>query len=210
MNNPQIGCVIGLTGGIGSGKSAAAAMFQEFGAAVIDVDVIAHELTAPGGQAIVAISSAFGDDLIAADGSLDRPAMRRLAFGDAAAKARLEAILHPLIGAESRRRCISALASGAPYVLLVVPLLVESGTYRSRVGRVAVIDCAEESQISRVISRSGLTRAEVESIMATQASRAERLAVADDIIDNNAGLAELRAQVAELHRKYLEGAAKNC
>lgn len=209
MTNPDIGCVIGLTGGIGSGKSAAAAMFEELGAAVVDVDVIAHELTTPGGLAIESIRAAFGDSLIAADGSLDRPAMRRLVFGDATAKSRLEAILHPLIGAESLRRCETALASGAPYVMLVVPLLVESGAYRSRVGRVAVVDCAEETQIARVMSRSGLTRAEVERIMAAQASRAARRAVADDIIDNDAGLAGLRAQVADLHRKYLAGAAKN-
>lgn len=209
MINPQIGRVIGLTGGIGSGKSAAAEMFGELGAAVVDVDVIAHELTTPDGLAIETIRAAFGDGLIAADGSLDRPAMRRLVFGDTTAKSRLEAILHPLIGAESRHRCETALASGAPYVMLVVPLLVESGAYRSRVGRVVVVDCAEETQIARVMSRSGLTRAEVERIMAAQASRAARRAVADDIIDNDAGLAELRAQVADLHRKYLAGAVKN-
>lgn len=208
MTGPEIFRVIGLTGGIGSGKSAAAAIFGELGATVVDVDDIAHELTAPGGPAIDAIRQAFGDGLIAADGSLDRAAMRRLAFGDAAAKSRLEAILHPMIGAESRKRCEAALASSASYVVLVVPLLVESGTYRSRVGRVVVVDCAEETQVARVMSRSGLPRVEIERIMATQAGRAERLKAADDVIGNDAGLAELRTQVAALHRKYLAGAAK--
>ncbi|HQW19218.1 MAG TPA: dephospho-CoA kinase [Rhodocyclaceae bacterium] len=208
MTSPQICRVIGLTGGIGSGKSAAAAMFGELGAAVVDVDNIAHELTAPSGLAIEAIRQAFGDELIAADGALDRSAMRQRIFGDAVAKSRLEAILHPMIGAESLYRCETALASGAPYVMLVVPLLVESGTYRSRADRIAVVDCAEETQITRVMSRSGLARTEIERIMATQASRTERLAIADDIIDNNAGLAELRAQVTNLHRKYLTCAIK--
>lgn len=195
--------VLGLTGGIGSGKSAAAAIFEELGAAVVDVDAIAHELTAPAGVAIDAIRAAFGDSLIAPDGSLDRAAMRRLVFADASAKSHLEAILHPLIGAESRRRCESALAAGAPYVVLVVPLLVESGTYRNRVARVAVVDCAEETQVARVMARSGLSQAEAAGIMAAQASRGERLAVADDIIDNDGGFTGLRAQVEVLHRKYL-------
>lgn len=202
--------VVGLTGGIGSGKSAAAAMFAEFGAAVIDADAIAHELTAPAGQAIAAIRQGFGDELIGADGALDRNAMRRLVFADTTAKARLEAILHPLIRAESERRCAAGLAAGAPYAVLVVPLLVESKTYRSRVGRIAVVDCSEETQILRVMARSGLTRAETKRIMASQATRAERLAVADNVIANDGDMAALHAQVEVLHRLYLERSGKSC
>lgn len=201
--------VVGLTGGIGSGKSAAAAFFFELGAAVVDTDAVAHELTAPDGAAMPEIRSTFGAGVIAEDGALDRNAMRRLVFADAAAKNRLEAILHPLIRAESQVRCETGLAGGAPYVVLVVPLLVESGTYRKRVARVLVVDCAEQTQVERVMARSGMTSEEVRRIMATQASREERLAVADDIIDNDCDIAKLRTQVGVLHRKYLALAAKN-
>ncbi|SMB22728.1 dephospho-CoA kinase [Sterolibacterium denitrificans] len=197
------GRVLGLTGGIGSGKSAVAAIFGELGVPVIDVDRIAHELTAPGGAAIGDIRKIFGEALIGADGALDRAAMRRLVFGDVQAKHKLEAILHPLIGIESQRRCRAALAS-APYAVLEVPLLIESGTYRNRVARIAVVDCREETQIERVISRSGLGREDVQRIMAAQAGRAERLAVADDVIDNEGPPAHLRPQIEALHRKYLD------
>ncbi len=206
--NTRDALVVGLTGGIGSGKSAAATMFAELGAAVVDADAIAHELTAPGGLAIPAIRSNFGAELIDADGALDRVAMRRLVFADAMAKARLEAILHPLIRAESERRCAAGLAAGAPYAVLVVPLLVESKTYRTRVARVAVVDCAEEIQVARVMARSGLAPDEVRRIMATQAPRAERLAAADDIIENDGDMTALRAQVEALHRVYLDHARK--
>ena len=201
--NTNVGRVLGLTGGIGSGKSVAAAIFGELGAKVVDVDAIAHELTAPDGSAMAAIRKTFGDELVAADGSLDRAAMRRLVFSDASAKSRLEAILHPMIGNESQRRCKAALAEGAPYVVLVVPLLVESGTYRNRAARITVVDCTEETQIARVMSRSGLARKEVERIMAAQAKRAERLDVADDVIDNDTDFNRLRTQVETLHKKYL-------
>lgn len=207
--NTSDALIVGLTGGIGSGKSAAATMFAELGAAVVDADAIAHELTAPGGLAIPAIRRGFGDALIGADGALDRAAMRRLVFADATAKARLEAILHPLIRAESERRCEAGLAAGAPYAVLVVPLLVESKTFRARVARVAVVDCAEETQVARVMARSGLTREEVRRIMATQAPRAERLAAADDVIDNDDDMSALRVQVERLHRLYLERAGKS-
>lgn len=196
--------LIGLTGGIGSGKSAAATMLNELGAGLVDADAIAHELTAPGGTAIPAIRNEFGEAAVSADGALDRAVMRRLVFADRAAKLRLEAILHPLIGAETRRRCKEALVSGVPYVVLVVPLLIESGDYRKRVSRVAVVDCAEETQVSRVMTRSGLARDEVERIMATQVGRKERLAAADDVIDNDGDMDFLRAQVETLHRRYLE------
>lgn len=196
------GRVLGLTGGIGSGKTAVAAIFGELGVPVIDVDRIAHALTAPGGAAIKDIRKVFGEALIDADGALDRAAMRSLVFSDAQAKRKLEAILHPMIGAESQRRCHAALAS-APYAVLEVPLLIESGTYRNRAARIAVVDCREETQIERVMRRSSLGREEIQRIMAAQASRAERLAVADDVIDNDGPPERLRPQVEELHRKYL-------
>jgi len=195
--------IVGLTGGIGSGKSAVAARFAALGVPVVDTDVIARELTAPGGAGIAPLRAAFGDEVIAADGALDRAAMRRIAFADPAARTRLEAILHPLIRAASESSCRLASAD-FPYVLLVVPLLVESGSYRERVDRVCVVDCPEEVQIARVMQRSGLSRAEVAAIMAAQASRSQRLAVANDIIDNSSGLADLVTQVDRLHEQYIE------
>ncbi|MDD5250150.1 MAG: dephospho-CoA kinase [Rhodocyclaceae bacterium] len=197
--------VVGLTGGVGSGKSAAADIFAELGAAVIDTDAIAHELTGAQGAAMPALRAAFGAGVVAADGSLDRAAMRQLVFTDAAARQRLEAILHPLIRAESAARCAAA---AAPYAVLVVPLLVEAGDdYRRRVARVAVVDCREDTQVARVMARSGLTRAEACAIMAAQATRAARRAAADDLIDNDGDLAALRRQIENLHRHYLGLAA---
>ena len=196
--------IVGLTGGIGSGKSAAATLFEQLGATVVDTDAIAHALTAPGGAAIEPIRAAFGDEVIDARGALDRAAMRRKVFADASAKARLEGILHPMIRAEADRR--SAAARSA-YVVLVVPLLVESGGYRSRVQRVAVVDCPEEMQVARVMARSGLSAEEARAIMAAQVDRQARLAVADDVIDNGGELAALRPQVEALHRRYIEMAA---
>lgn len=195
--------ILGLTGGIGSGKSAAADVFAGLGVAVIDVDRIAHELTAPNGAAIDDIRKAFGDDIIAPDGSLDRAVMRQRVFSDGNERKRLELILHPMIGYESRQRCRAAHAAGSPYVVLVVPLLVESGTYRNRVARIAVVDCSEETQIARVMQRSRLDREEVLRIMATQATREARRAVANEIIDNDGDLNRLHEQVTALHQKYL-------
>lgn len=208
MNRENLheGRVLGLTGGIGSGKSAVAALFRNLGIPVIDVDAIAHELTAPGGDAIPAIRKAFGDDLISQTGALDRIAMRQRVFSDADAKKHLETILHPMIGMESQRRCRAALDAGVaeiPYVILEIPLLIESGTYRSRVHRILVVDCNEETQISRVMQRSGLTREEVRRIMAAQATREQRCAVADDLIDNDGAQEHLLPQVHTLHQKYL-------
>jgi len=196
--------VVGLTGGIGSGKSAAAAIFAELGAAVVDTDAIAHELTAPGGGAITAIREAFGAGFIAPDGALDRRRMRDAVFADAAAKRKLEAILHPMIRAvtEARTR-----AARAPYVVQVVPLLVESGNYRERMQRVLVVDCLERTQVARTMARSRLGAQEVRAIMAAQATREARRAAADDLIDNDGDLAALRPQVEALHRRYLELAA---
>ena len=193
--------VVGLTGGIGSGKSAAADAFAALGVSVVDTDAIAHELTAPGGAAMPGLVAAFGAEVAAVDGALDRARMRRLVFADPAARERLEAILHPLIRTLSAERCRLALS---PYVILAVPLLVESGTYRERCDRIVAVDCPESLQISRVMARNGLAEAEVRAIMATQASRGERLAVADDVITNDHDLANLEKQVGELHRKYLQ------
>ena len=194
--------VVGLTGGIGSGKSTVADLLASLGAVVVDTDVIAHELTGVNGAAMSQIAAAFGASVVRDDGALDRVAMRRLVFSDAQAKSRIEAILHPLIRRESEVRC--QLAAAAPYVLLVVPLLVESGGYRQRVDRILVVDCDEATQCSRVVARSGISPAEARAILATQASRAERLAVADDIVFNGGGRDDLNAQLAALHRRYLE------
>ncbi|MDR2032259.1 MAG: dephospho-CoA kinase [Azoarcus sp.] len=191
---------IGLTGGIGSGKSAVAARFAHHGIAVIDADALSRELTAPGGAAIPALRAAFGEALIAADGGLDRARMRALVFADAAARARLEAILHPAIEAASAHRCAAATS---PYVILDIPLLVETGRWRTRCDRVCVVDCPRALQIARVVRRDGLSAAEVEAILAAQASREARLAAADDIIDNSDALAALHAQVDILHGRYL-------
>ncbi len=195
--------IVGLTGGIGSGKSAASTGFARLGASVVDTDLIAHALTAPGGAAIAAIRRAFGDDMIAPDGSLDRAAMRALAFGHPQARQQLEAILHPMIRTESARQCVEA---PGPYVILAVPLLIESGDYRARCDRICVVDCPEALQMDRVRERNALPEAQIRSIMAAQASRAQRLAAADDVIDNSSTLEALAAQVEHLHARYLAAA----
>lgn len=192
--------VVGVTGGIGSGKSTVAALFQQRGAGVVDTDEVARTLTAPGGAAIAAIRARFGAGYLDAHGALDRSAMRELAFTDPAARHDLEAILHPMIREQSAR-LVAALDT--PYVLLVVPLLVESGGKRAGMHRVLVIDCPEPVQISRVMQRSGLAQTQVHAIMQTQATRAQRLAHADDIIDNSADEAALVPQVDALHAHYL-------
>lgn len=195
---------VGLTGGIGSGKSTVAGLFARLGVNVIDTDEIAHELTRPGGEAIAPIRAAFGAEAVAADGSLDRVRMRRLAFGDAQKRKRLEAILHPLIRAESNRRIEGA---ASPYAILVIPLLVESGVDRSRTVRVLVVDCPEAGQLERVMRRSGLPEAEVRAILSSQATREQRLAAADDVIDNSGAPEALEGQISRLHEKYLTLAA---
>jgi len=192
--------VVGLTGGIGSGKSAAAEEFARLGATVIDTDAIAHELTRAGGAAIAGVRRLFGDAAIGADGAMDRAWARARVFSDAGAKARLEALLHPMIREESARRIAAA---AGPYVVHVVPLLVESPGYRERVQRVLVVDCPEETQVERVLARSSLPREEVLRIVAAQAPRAARLAAADDVIDNSGDIAALRKRVAELHARYV-------
>jgi dephospho-CoA kinase len=193
--------VVGLTGGIGSGKSAAADEFAALGASVVDTDAIARELTDKGGAALAHIERLFGAAFLDASGAMNRKKMRDHVFADPAAKQALENLLHPLIREESARRI--AAASG-PYVVHVVPLLLESPGYRSRVDRVLVVDASEQAQLARVRARSGLSADEVRAIMRTQVSRAERLASADDVIDNSGSLEALRKQVGALHQKYLQ------
>ena len=192
--------VVALTGGIGSGKSSVAELFAERGATIIDSDSIAHQLTDRGGAALPQLQAVFGDDIFDGGGALDRPKMRALVFGNPAARQRLESILHPLIGAEAQR--LTSDAKG-PYAIRMIPLLVEGGDPHRRFTRVLVIDCDEETQIERVMARSKLSRAEVEAIMATQATRAQRLAHADDIIDNNGVPTALVPQVDRLHATYM-------
>ena len=191
---------VGLTGGIGCGKSTVADLFAALGATIVDTDVIAHALTAPQGAAMPAIVAEFGPDFARPDGALDRARMRTLVFSDATARARLESILHPRIRAATE--AAGSAATGA-YVIYVVPLLIESGSWRERVTRVLAIDCSENTQVARVMQRSQLSADEVRAIMATQVTRAERLAAADDIVDNDDGLEALRAQVERLHERYL-------
>jgi dephospho-CoA kinase len=192
---------VGLTGGIGSGKTTVAHLFAELGVPVIDTDLIAHQLTAAGGEALAAICATFPDGVMHADGTLDRVALRRIVFNDPVARKQLEAILHPRI----RREVEHALAHiQAPYALIVIPLLVETDGYRDLLSRVLVVDCTEAQQIERVMSRSKLSREEVAAILATQASRAQRLVAANDVILNTATPDALRAEVAALHRRYLE------
>ena len=193
--------VVGLTGGIGSGKSSAADEFARLGATVVDTDLIAHELTGRNGLAVPEIKKLFGEKAIGPDGAMDRQKMREHVFSDPAAKKKLEALLHPMIRAESERRIAAA---AGPYVIHVVPLLVESGNPRRGVDRVLVIDAPAQAQLARVRVRSALRADEVSAIIAAQAGRAERLAAADDVIDNGGTLDALRKQVAALHRKYLQ------
>lgn len=195
---------VGVTGGIGSGKSRAAALFGELGAGVVDTDDISHELTAAGGSAMPAITAAFGAAAAAADGSLDRTVMRRLVFEKPEARKQLETILHPQIRELARSR---VMASSASYVLLVVPLLLETGAYRDLIRRVLVVDCDESLQISRTMQRSNLSADAVRAIMAAQLPRSLRLAGADDVICNDGGIEELRGQVSKLHQQYLKLAA---
>jgi len=192
--------VVGLTGGIGSGKSAAADEFARLGATIVDTDAIAHELTSAGGAAIPALRGLFGSEYFDASGAMDRAKVRATVFADPLAKKKLEALLHPMIRAESERRIG---ASAGPYVVYVVPLLIESGNYRERVQRVAVVDCPEEVQMQRVRQRSRLAEDEVRRIIASQVPRAQRRAAADDVIDNSGALDALHKQVRDLHLKYI-------
>jgi dephospho-CoA kinase len=191
--------VVGITGGIGSGKSAAAEEFARLGATVVDTDLIARELTETGGAALPHIKSLFGAAFITQHGAMDRDAMRKHVFSDPAAKQALEKLLHPMIRAEADRRIAG---STGPYVIYVVPLLIESGGQRDRVQRILVVDAPEDLQVERVRTRSGLSDKEIRSIIAQQAARQARLAAADDVIENSGSLDALRKQVAALDARY--------
>ncbi|MDR0933531.1 MAG: dephospho-CoA kinase [Burkholderiaceae bacterium] len=196
---------IGLTGGIGSGKSTVAQLFASRGAGVVDTDEIAHGLTAPDGKAMPLVRREFGDAFISGDGSLNRARMRELVFQDPAARQRLEAILHPLIRQEAFHQA-AALNNG--YIIFVIPLLAEKMIWKTRVDRVLVVDCSEELQISRVMTRNGMSRAQVEAILAAQATREARKAIADDVIVNDNGLGHLSDEVARLDAAYKKLAEK--
>jgi len=200
---------VGLTGGIASGKTTIANMFADLGAAVIDTDVIAREVVAPGQPALDEIAQTFGASVIAADGGLDRAAMRQLVFTDENARRQLEAILHPVIQRETLRQSNAAadlrrLSDGerGQYQIIVVPLLLES-PLKSFVDRILVVDCDEETQIRRLLARDAETDEQARRMLAAQTSRANRLAIADDVISNDASLADVRAQVTALHEIYV-------
>jgi dephospho-CoA kinase len=194
---------LGLTGGIGSGKSTVAQMLAEMGAAIIDADAVARAVTAPGGSAIGAIASQFGPAFITQDGALDRDAMRALAYADASAKKKLEAIIHPLVGQEGARQAQAAVAQGHRCIVFDIPLLVESGHWRRQLHRILVIDCTAPTQIGRVVARSALDAAAVERIISAQASREQRLSAADAVIYNDGlTLDALRAEVRQIAQAF--------
>ena len=199
-NVKKAAVAICLTGGIGSGKSTVADLFAARGAAVIDTDLIAHRLSAPGGLAIPSLRQTFGADFITPQGALNRDRMRSLVFSDAGARTRLEAILHPLINREAEREAASAEGS---YNVFVVPLLTESSSWKQRCTRILVVDCEEPTQIARVMRRNQLSSEQVKAIMAAQITRERRLALADDIIENDGDSAALPNQVDRLHALYL-------
>ncbi len=201
--NPHI-WRIGLTGGIGSGKSTVASMLAALGAAVIDADAISRSVTASGGRAIAPIAVQFGTAMIGADGAMDRQAMRERVFSDPVARQQLEAIIHPLVGTITREQTEAAIARGAHCLVFDVPLLVESGKrWRSQVDRVWVVDCEPDRQRERVIARSGLAAEEIDRIIARQASRAQRLGCADLVVFNqDLPLPELEREVTEMARQF--------
>jgi dephospho-CoA kinase len=194
---------LGLTGGIGSGKSTAAALLGDWGAVVIDADAIARLLTAPNGLAITPISQTFGADFISADGAMDRLRMRQLVFSDPSAKIRLESIIHPLVKAESNALTDAAAKSGCACLVFDVPLLVESKSWRQQLDRVLVIDCTTQTQIERVQLRSALSRDSIQAIIASQATRQQRLQAADIVIFNeHLSISELKRQLQSLRALF--------
>ena len=199
------GCLtlIGLTGGIGSGKTAVSNLLEKLGAGIVDTDRIAHQITASNGAAIPSIQQQFGSDFITADGALDRDKMRSLVFVNPEARKSLEAITHPLIREETARQAFQLSKSGVPYLIFVVPLLIESGSWLELIDRLIVVDCPEELQVARVMQRSNLPREEVEKILAAQVSRSERLKHADMVIENQGSLEDLAEKVQNLHQKIL-------
>jgi dephospho-CoA kinase len=196
--------LIGLTGGIGSGKTAVSDLLGELGAGIIDTDLISHQITAPGGKAIPLISKAFGADFIDSQGALNRPKMRTLVFGDPSARQVLEQITHPLIQEETAQQAFQLAKSGVPYLVFVVPLLIESGSWIKLIDYLVAVDCPESTQIQRVMHRNNMTRSEVENILKAQTSRDTRLAAANAVIENQGSLDELKPEVLNLHQQLLK------
>ncbi|MBU3556708.1 dephospho-CoA kinase [Polynucleobacter sp. Ross1-W9] len=195
---------VGLTGGIGSGKTAVSDRLAQLGAGVVDTDLIAHQITASHGVAIPFIQKQFGAEFIDSSGALDRVMMRKLVFADPDARKALELITHPLIRKETIRQAKQLIGDKAPYLVFVVPLLIESGNWLGLLDYLVVVDCPEEVQIERVMHRSNLPRNEVERILKAQASRQERIAHADMVIENQGSLDSLQAEVLKLHQKILQ------
>lgn len=195
---------IGLTGGIGSGKTAVSDLLGELGAGIIDTDLISHQITAPSGKAIPFIAKEFGADFIDAQGALNRPKMRTLVFEDPRARQVLEQITHPLIQQEAAKQAFSLANSGVPYLVFVVPLLIESGFWVKLIDYLVVVDCPEEIQIQRVMHRNNISRTEVENILKAQTSRNTRLAAANAVIENQGDLGELKLAVLNLHQQLLK------
>jgi dephospho-CoA kinase len=196
--------LIGLTGGIGSGKTAVSDLLAKLGAGIIDTDLIAHQITAPHGAAISQIEKQFGPDFIAANGALNRDKMRSLVFAKPEARKSLEAITHPLIRQETIRQALRLSSKGVSYLVFVVPLLIESGSWMELIDRLVLVDCPEETQIQRVMQRSNLAEEEVKQILAAQAGREERLKHADIVIENQGSLKDLEVEVQNLHHKILQ------
>ena len=192
--------LVGLTGGIGSGKTAVSDLLAQMGAGIIDTDLIAHQITAPGGIAIAPIQAKFGSEFIEPSGALDRAKMRTLVFGSPDARKSLEEITHPLIRQETLRQAKELVETGVPYLVFVVPLLIESGSWVDQIDYLVVVDCPEETQIQRVMQRSNLSRTEVEGILNAQASRQERLQLANAVIENQGSLSDLKLAVEQLHQ----------
>jgi dephospho-CoA kinase len=196
--------LIGLTGGIGSGKTAVGKSLAKLGAGIVDTDFIAHQITAPHGKAIALIRDQFGSEFIGVDGALDRSKMRTLVFENPEARKMLEAITHPLIRQETILQALKLAKDGVLYLVFVVPLLIESGNWQGVIDHLVVMDCPEETQIERVVQRSNLAHHEVERILAAQASRQERLSHADTVIKNQGSLEDLEVEVQNLHQKILQ------
>ncbi len=195
--------LVGLTGGIGSGKTAVSDLLGALGAGIIDADLISHQITAPGGKAIPLITKAFGAEFIDPQGALNRPKMRTLVFADPKARQSLEQITHPLIQQETAKQASELVNSGVPYLVFVVPLLIESGSWVNLIDYLVVVDCPEETQIQRVMHRNNMTRSEVENILKVQANRSARLAEANAVIENQGDLDDLKPAVLNLHQQIL-------
>ena len=196
--------LIGLTGGIGSGKTTVSTILGELGAGIIDTDLISHEITGVGGKAIPLISAAFGADFIDSQGALNRAKMRAFVFEDANARQVLEQIIHPLIQQETAKEAFDLAKSGVPYLVFVVPLLIESGSWSKLLDYLVVVDCPEETQIQRVMQRNNITRLEVENILKAQTSRKVRLEAANAVIENQGDLNKLKSEVLSLHQQLLK------